>query len=143
MRRGERGDPHGIDVAAIEHIDRRSLDVVREDGVDRRLGIDVAADRPTWCCWCRSSCPTAAPRDDLWNELATRPRRADDTPLTRLCRLLDRTRRPGGAEIALPADHARAAAFVELREAVPAGVNRRVALRACSATRASTRPRRT
>ena len=30
-------------------------------------------------------------------------------------------------EIALPADRARAAAFAELREAVPAGVNRRVA----------------
>ena len=32
------------------------------------------------------------------------------------------------AEIALPGDRSRARAFAELREAVPAGVNRRVAL---------------
>ena len=35
------GDARGIDLSAIEHIDRRSLEVVREDGVDRRLAIAV------------------------------------------------------------------------------------------------------
>jgi len=32
-------DPLGIDVAAIEHIDARSLHVIREDGVDRKLAV--------------------------------------------------------------------------------------------------------
>ena len=30
------GDPNGIDAAAIEHMDRRSLEILREDGADRR-----------------------------------------------------------------------------------------------------------
>ena len=37
-------DRQGLDVAAIEHVDRRSLAVVREDGVDRRLGIGWPAE---------------------------------------------------------------------------------------------------
>ena len=53
---------------------------------------------------------------------------AADSPLTRFCRLLDRHPVLDDAEIALPGDRSRAAAFAELREAVPAGVNRRVAL---------------
>ena len=47
--------------------------------------------------------------------------------MTRLCRMLDRFHVLDNAEIALPGDHRRAAAFAELREAVPTGVNRRVA----------------
>ena len=31
-----RREPQGIDVSAIEHLDRRSLELLREDGVDRR-----------------------------------------------------------------------------------------------------------
>src|SRR4029450_137325 len=33
------GDPLGIDVAAIEHIDARSVAVIREDLVDRKLNL--------------------------------------------------------------------------------------------------------
>ena len=32
-------DPRGIDVAAIEHMDARCLDVLREDGADRAFGV--------------------------------------------------------------------------------------------------------
>ena len=45
-------DPRGIDVAAIEHLDRRCLEILREDGADRRSDVDrsaghrAAADRP-------------------------------------------------------------------------------------------------
>ena len=54
--------------------------------------------------------------------------------------LLDRHGALDDAEIALPGNHARAAAFAELREAVPAGVNRRVALApAANRCRASTK----
>ena len=35
------GDPLGIDIAAIEHIDARSIAVIREDGVDRKLNISL------------------------------------------------------------------------------------------------------
>ena len=70
-----------------------------------------------------------SPPRDLWPEIAeSLEPAATDSPLTRFCQLLDRHGVLDDAEIALPADAARAAAFAELREAVPAGVNRRVAL---------------
>ena len=34
-------DPHGMDVAAIEHLDARSLALIREDGIDRANGVRV------------------------------------------------------------------------------------------------------
>ena len=119
-------DSGGIDIAAIEHLDARSIALIREDGVDRQLEIVL---------------PSAAavvllidlelPTDDatLWSQLeSARDPAAADTPLVRFCRLLDRHGALDDTEIALPADQARAAAFAQLREAVPAGVNRRVAL---------------
>ena len=120
-------DPNGLDVAAIEHIDRRSLDVVREDGVDRRLGIAIPAVTDV-VVLAQLELSDAALTRDLWNDLATARDATDDTPLTRLCRLLDAHGVLETSEVALPNDAARAAAFVELREAVPAGVNRRVGL---------------
>jgi D-lactate dehydrogenase (cytochrome) len=119
-------DPRGIDIAAIEHIDARSIALLREDGVDRKL--DVALP------------PGAAvvllidlelPGDDgtLWSQLeSARDPAAADSALLRFCRVLDRHGVLDDSELALPADRTRAAAFAELREAVPAGVNRRVAL---------------
>jgi D-lactate dehydrogenase (cytochrome) len=49
-----------------------------------------------------------------------------DTPLTRVCRLLDRHGVLADAEIALPGDARRAQQMLLLREGAPAGVNRRV-----------------
>src|SRR5262245_33688732 len=34
-------DPRGIDVSAIEHMDARSLAILREDGIDRANGVEV------------------------------------------------------------------------------------------------------
>lgn len=121
-------DPLGIDVSAIEHIDARSIAVVREDGVDRKL--DIALPSGTGIVLLiELELPAAAAAADLWQQLETaRDADASDSPLRRFCALLDRYGALDDAEIALPANHARAAAFAELREAVPAGVNRRVAL---------------
>jgi D-lactate dehydrogenase (cytochrome) len=121
-------DPRGIDVSAIEHIDRRSLDVVREDGVDRRLAITVAREAGV-VLLAQLELSAAFAARDLWRDLENAlSAEADDAPLTRLCRLLDRHGALHDTELALPTDSRRAAAFVELREAVPAGVNRRVSL---------------
>ncbi len=120
-------DRQGLDVAAIEHIDRRSLAVVREDGVDRRLGIGLPAETDV-VLLAQIELSDEALRRDLWSDLAAARESTDDTPLTRLCRLLDRHGVLETSEIVLPGDTARAAALVELREAVPAGVNRRVGL---------------
>ena len=122
------GDPNGIDIAAIEHLDARSIQVVREDGVDRRLDIALP-DGSGIALLIDLELPPAIAAADVWRliESALEPT-AVDSPLTRFCRLLQRHGAMDDAEITLPGDRSRAAAFAELREAVPAGVNRRVAL---------------
>lgn len=118
-------DPLGIDIAAIEHMDARSIAVIREDGVDRRLEVTLPSGASVALL-----IDLELPADDgtLWSQLESAgDPSAADTPLLRFCRLLDRHGVLGDTEIALPANRARAAAFAELREAVPAGVNRRVA----------------
>lgn len=119
-------DPRGIDIAAIEHIDARSIEVVREDGVDRKLHITLPTDASVALL-----IDLELPSDDgtLREQLESiRDVSPPDTPLVRFCQVLDRYGVLEDTEIALPADRARAAAFAELREAVPSGVNRRVAL---------------
>jgi D-lactate dehydrogenase (cytochrome) len=121
------GDPHGIDIAAIEHIDARSIAVLREDGVDRRLGLTLPSGAAVALLIDLELSPRAAAAD-LWEQLESlREAGAADAPLLRFGRLLDRHGVLDDAEIALPGDRSRAAAFAELREAVPAGVNRRIA----------------
>ena len=119
------GDPRGIDIAAIEHIDARSIAVIREDGVDRKLDVTLPSGASLALL-----IDLELPADDgtLWSQLeSVRDASASDSPLLRFCRVLDRYGVLDDTEIALPADRSRAAAFAELREAVPAGVNRRVA----------------
>jgi D-lactate dehydrogenase (cytochrome) len=120
-------DRFGIDIAAIEHIDQRSIQLLREEGIDRRLDIMIP-DRTGALLLIELELGMPASIDVLWHQLeSARESTAIDSPLTRFCRLLDRHRVLDDAEVALPADARRQAAFVELREAVPAAVNRRVA----------------
>jgi D-lactate dehydrogenase (cytochrome) len=116
-----------IDVAAIEHMDARSIQVVREDGVGRKLDIDLPTGAAVLLL-VDLELPVPTPAPTLWAELESARDETIDTPLTRFCRILDRHRALDEAEVALPDNRARAAAFAELREAVPAGVNRRVAV---------------
>lgn len=121
-------DPLGVDVSAIEHIDARSIAVIREDGIDRKLDIALPSGAAV-ALLVDLELPAAAASASLWSELESiRDAAAADSPLVRFCRILDRHGVLDDTEIALPDDRARAAAFAELREAVPAGVNRRVAL---------------
>jgi len=118
--------PASVDVAAIEHIDARSIEVVREDGVDRKLDITLPSGAAVVLL---IDLELDATSERLWQQLENaRDPDADDSPLLRFCRILDRCGVLDDTEIALPDDRARAAAFAELREAVPAGVNRRVAI---------------
>jgi D-lactate dehydrogenase (cytochrome) len=121
-------DPYGVDVAAIEHIDRRSLEVVREDGVDRRLGIDLPSGTDVVLLAQMELSEAAMAADRAAGGAGALVAGSDQSPLTRLAALLDRYDAFDVAEVALPSAPRRAAAFVELREAVPSGVNRRVAL---------------
>jgi D-lactate dehydrogenase (cytochrome) len=130
------GDPAGIDVSAIEHLDQRSLEILREDGVDRRHHVRLPPGAGA-VLLVQIELPASSLTRDLWTDLAgALDLHAADTPLVRFCRLLHAHGALDEAEIVLPGDARRAQALVELREAVPAGVNRRVA-----AARASIDPR--
>jgi D-lactate dehydrogenase (cytochrome) len=107
-------DEPSLAVAAIEHIDRRSIDLVREDAADRRLGIDIRRDAQVLLL-----AQIEVPRVEAERGLS-------DARLERLTRLLDEYDVADSAEIVLPSEPRRAAALTELREAVPAAVNRRV-----------------
>lgn len=120
-------DPRGVDLAAIEHLDARSIAVVREDGIDRKLALTLPSGAAV-VLLIDLELPAPAAAGNLWAQLeSARDPAGADTPLRRFCRMLDRAGALDDAEIALPGDRARANAFAELREAVPAGVNRRVA----------------
>ena len=122
------GDPNGIDISAIEHLDSRSIAVALEDGVARKLEIHLPEGTGT-VLLIDLELSHAHAAADSWQIIESAlDLPAVDSPLTRFCRLLHHHHVLDDAEIALPGDRARAAAFAELREAVPAGVNRRVAL---------------
>ncbi len=121
-------DPRGLDVAAVEMLDRRSLELLRADGADRthRVPLPAAAavallvqvELP------RATLPAAAA---AYEQIGTALEpAAPDTPLVRLCRLLAQAGALDRAEIALPGDPRRQAQLLALREAVPEAVNRRV-----------------
>jgi D-lactate dehydrogenase (cytochrome) len=119
-------DPLGIDVAAIEMVDRRCLQILREDGVDRRNDISVPPDAGVVLLMQLELPPgTDAARafDEVASSLDTD---APDTPLVRVCRLLDRHGVLDHTELAMPGDARRAEQLLAFREGVPEGVNRRI-----------------
>lgn len=117
---------NGLDVCAIEHMDRRSLDLLREDGVDRTLDITLPEDSDLALLIALELEPrlTAdAAYDAIGRALDVT---APDTPLVRFCRTLAEEGLMDRAEIALPGDR-RQAALLACREAVPTAVNQRIA----------------
>lgn len=120
------GDPHGLDVAAIEHMDARCLDVLRDDAADRASGVTIPAGTAIALLVTLELAPdmTAARAFDEIGR--ARDADASDTALVRFCRALDEAGVLDQVEIAVPGDRAREQQLLALREAVPAGVNARV-----------------
>jgi D-lactate dehydrogenase (cytochrome) len=110
-------------VAAIEHMDARCLEILREDGADRRndvtwpagtaLALLVQIELP-------SGTTEASARD------AIEASDSRDTALGRVCRVLEAHGVFDDTEMALPGQARRAEQLIAVREAVPAGVNQRV-----------------
>ena len=151
---GSDGGGVAVDVAAIEHLDARSLAIAREDGVARRRNVAVpdgaAVALLVQVEWPPGEEPTAEAayaeigaaleqsRDPDPGPVRDRPDHLPDraggrlrahapaTPLASLCLLLADAGVLDDAEIALPSDARRQADFLAVREAVPEGVNRRV-----------------
>jgi D-lactate dehydrogenase (cytochrome) len=96
-------------VAAIEHMDRRSLALLREDGIDRQFGVTIAADADIGLLIAF----------ELESALA-------DSAADHVGRVLAAAGIDRDVDVALPHDRARAAQLTAVREAVPAAVNARV-----------------
>jgi D-lactate dehydrogenase (cytochrome) len=119
-------DPRGIDVSAIEHMDARCLQLLREEGADRANGV-TWNDGASIALLVTLELPSEMTSARAFDEIGrARDPDAPDTPLVRFCRMLDAAGVLDDVEIAVPADRSRAAQLLALREAVPATVNRRV-----------------
>jgi D-lactate dehydrogenase (cytochrome) len=119
-------DPSGIDICAIEHMDRRSLEVVKEDGADRRNNVSVP-DGTALALLVQLE--LAADIDAARAFDAIQQSLDDGAPanaLASFCRALDRAGVLDDTELALPGDRRRSAELLAVREAVPAGVNQRI-----------------
>ena len=119
-------DPHGVDASAIEHMDRRCLEILREDGADRRHDVRIP-DGIELALLVQLELPAdtteASGFDQIESALTARP---IDGGLSRFCRLLNEHGVFDHTEMALPGQTRRRDQLIAIREAVPAGVNQRV-----------------
>jgi D-lactate dehydrogenase (cytochrome) len=119
-------DPNGIDVSAIEHMDARCLELIREDGVDRSQGVTIPVGAEM-ALLVTLELPAGTSGAHAYEEIGSaRDPDAPDGPLRRFCRLLDAAGVLDDVEVAVPGDDARANQLLAVREAVPASVNQRV-----------------
>lgn len=119
-------DPDGIDVSAIEHMDRRCLEILREDGADRRNDVAFAAGVEV-VLLVQLEVPASVTEERAFEQIQSAL--DDEAPpgaLAGFCRLLQRHGVFDSTELALPGNTRRAEQFLAIREAVPAGVNARV-----------------
>jgi D-lactate dehydrogenase (cytochrome) len=120
------GDPRGLDVSAIEHMDARCLALLREDGVDHQQGVDIPADAAI-ALLVTLELPAGTTAGQTFDEIGrARDLSPPDTPIVRLCQTLEEAGVLDEVEIAVPGDVARAAQLLAVREAVPEAVNARV-----------------
>jgi len=119
-------DPNGIDVSAIEHMDARCLELLREDGVDRQHGVTIPP-ATEMVLLVTLELPAGTTSARAYEDIGTaRDPDAPDGPLRRFCRLLDAAGVLDDVDVAVPGDDTRANQLLAVREAVPAAVNQRV-----------------
>jgi D-lactate dehydrogenase (cytochrome) len=121
-------DPLGIDAAAIEMLDARSIALLREDGADARLGVPLAPGAQV-ILFVELESGHPLTDEDAWHQVeGALASDGAEGPVARLCRLLAEHDLLEATELALPGQTTRRERFHQLREAVPDAVNRRVAL---------------
>jgi D-lactate dehydrogenase (cytochrome) len=120
------GDLRGeTSVAAIEHMDRRCLEILQEDGADRRHDVRVPPGT-SLALLVQLELPAGTTEAVAFDQIENSLSSSADTPLARVCRLLQRHGVFDDTELALPGNVRRAEQLIAVREAVPAGVNQRV-----------------
>jgi D-lactate dehydrogenase (cytochrome) len=110
-------------IAAIEHVDRRCLEILHEDGADRRADVRVPPGSEL-ALLVQLELPPGTSEADAFTQIEESM--SADTALGRICRLLHAHGVFDVTEMALPGNARRAEQLIALREAVPAGVNQRV-----------------
>jgi D-lactate dehydrogenase (cytochrome) len=119
-------DARGIDVAAIEYLDQRSIALLREDDSPARTGVRL----PAWAgvlLIVQLDLPAGTTAEHAYEQVAgALTAGGEDGGLARTCRLLHAHGVLEQTELAAPGDRRRAAQIAALREAVPALVNQRV-----------------
>jgi D-lactate dehydrogenase (cytochrome) len=119
-------DAAGIDVSAIEHLDRRCLDVIREDGVDRAQAITIP-EGTDLLLLVQLELPAGTTAARAFDDIASAlDPDGPDTPLARFARVLAEHGVLDRTELAAPGSTHRIQQMLALREAAPLGVNRRV-----------------
>ena len=116
----------GIDVAAIESVDKRCLEVLAEDGVSRRAQISLPPATSLALIVQLELPPDLTDAQAFDQIAATESEGGPDSSLGAFCDLLRRHGVFDDAEIVLPGNGARRDALLAFREGAPAGVNRRV-----------------
>jgi len=125
---GDDASASGVDVAAIEYMDARSLAILREDGVPGRVGVTLP-ERADALLLVQIELPANYDRRRAIDELTAEspgPGAAAPGPVAAFCRILERRGLLADAVPALPGEDERRRALFALREAVPEGVNRRI-----------------
>jgi D-lactate dehydrogenase (cytochrome) len=113
-------------VAAIEHMDRRCLDVLHEDGADRRHDVSFPPGTAL-ALLVQIELPSGTTEADAYAQIeASLTAGAPDGAMGRICRLLSAHGVFDDTEMALPGNARRAEQLIAVRESVPAGVNQRV-----------------
>lgn len=117
------GDSDGVDVSAIEHLDARSLALLREDAADRRCGVTLPANAALGLLL-TLDLPQGTTGAQVYEALAGGTSARGGLP--RFGQLLSNFDATDTAVVAAPGDAAAAARLLALREAVPLAVNQRV-----------------
>ncbi|MGE0707434.1 MAG: FAD-binding oxidoreductase [Planctomycetota bacterium] len=117
------GDAAGLDVRAVESMDRRAVELVRQDGADEAQGLAVPPGTELLLL-VQLELPPGLDPDAALASFGEAD--APDTPVARLLELLAELELLDETELALPNDRARQHQLFAIREAVPSCVNHRV-----------------
>jgi D-lactate dehydrogenase (cytochrome) len=119
-------DPIGIDVAAIENMDRRCIEILTEDGAAAKQHVTLPPGT-AMALLVQVELPAGTTADAAYEQIAAAADSgAADTPLARICHLLGAEGLLEVTELAMPGNRTRREQLIAVREAVPAGVNQRV-----------------
>jgi D-lactate dehydrogenase (cytochrome) len=118
-------DPRGLDASAIEHMDARSLELLREEGILSELGVPLPAQTMI-ALLVTLELPADHEATPAADGLRVEDMGGGNQALARLADLLAEHGQIDDVHVALPGERSRARQLIAIREAVPAAVNKRV-----------------